>query len=59
MSEVKQTIPGVELTTPRSCLVCWAPEGPCKNYEYYTLYSLFYHHFLTFGLYFYIQTYWV
>ena len=32
MSEVKQTIPGAELTSPCSCLVYWGPEGPSKNY---------------------------
>ena len=30
MSEVKQTIPGVELTSPCSCLVYWALRGLAK-----------------------------
>ena len=30
MSEVKQTIPGVELTSPCSCLVYWAPRSLAK-----------------------------
>ena len=30
MSEVKKTIPGVELTSPCSCLVYWALRGLAK-----------------------------
>ena len=34
MSEVKQTIPGVELTSPCSCFVYWAPRGLAKIVKY-------------------------
>ena len=38
MSEVKQTIPGVELTSPCSCLVYWAPRGLTKIVNYENIY---------------------
>ena len=34
MSEVKQTIPGVKLLSPYSCLVYWAPRGLAKILQY-------------------------
>ena len=60
MSEVKQTIPGVELTSPCSCLVYWALERPNKSAKLHTtLLHMMQAYFLHIGLFFYIQIYWV
>ena len=60
MSKVKQINPGVELTSPCSCLVYWASRGLAKIMNIYRDIAQIYEKqnkcLLTSGFFFYIQT---